>query len=191
MKLNKNLNYKHKASLSLSINIVVIFLISYFFVFPYYNSIIKANAMLMDHRIQFETKLIKEEKFSKISKNLTLIEDDIKKIENAFVDENNKLEFITILEGIVDDKNVDLKLNINFEKMVSNNKIIPLSLVLLGTYDNLMDVLVSIENLKYYINIENIDINNSKSVRNKASVLSGVSSNNILTMNISALSYWK
>ena len=154
MKLNKNLNYKHKASLSLSINIVVIFLISYFFVFPYYNSIIKANAMLMDHRIQFETKLIKEEKFSKISKNLTLIEDDIKKIENAFVDENNKLEFITILEGIVDDKNVDLKLNINFEKMVSNNKIIPLSLVLLGTYDNLMDVLVSIENLKYYINIE-------------------------------------
>ena len=191
MKLSKNLNYKHRALIGLSVSIIIVFLISYFFVFSYYNSVIKANNMLMDHRIQFETKLIKEEKFSKISKNLISIEDDIKEIEKAFIDQNNKLEFITLLEGIADENNVELDMNINFDEIASNDKTTPLDLILVGAYTNLMNVLVTIENLKYYINIQEININNSRGVRTKASVLNNSPSNNSLTMNINALSYWK
>ena len=191
MKLNKNLNYKQRALIGLSINLVLVLFISYFFVFSYYGNVVKANTMLMDHRIQFETKLIKEKKFAKISKNLTEIKNDVKKIENVFIDENNKLEFITILEGLADDNGVSLEMNINFEKITANDKITPLNLIIDGTYSNVMNVLVSIENLKYYINIENIGITNSKNTKSKASILNKVANSNNLTMSINALSYWK
>jgi hypothetical protein len=79
--------------------------------------------MLMNHRIEFATKLIKEEKFSKITKKLSDINDDIKIINKTFIDKNNKLEFITMLEGLAENNNVDLNLNINFNQIASNNKI--------------------------------------------------------------------
>ncbi len=191
MKFNKNLNYKQRAFLGLTINIAIMIAISYFFVFSYFNRVINANAMLINHRVEFEIKLIKEEKFSKISKNLSEIENDVKRIENAFIDQNKKLEFITMFEGLADDNRVEMMMNINFDKMNPKDKSIPLNLSLTGNYDSLMNFLVSIENIKPYININQVNLRSSSSNTKKPTSLGNIPSNNNLTMTIVALSYWK
>ncbi|MDA3840174.1 MAG: type 4a pilus biogenesis protein PilO [Patescibacteria group bacterium] len=190
MKLNKNINYKQKVLLGLTSNFVIAFLISYFFVFSYINRVEEASILLINHRVEFETKLIKEEKFSKISKNLTKIELDLRKIEKAFIDTNNKLEFITMFEGLADRTGIDMKMNINFEKISSKDSSAPLTLTLNGPYDNLMNFLVSVENLNYYINVNNIDIKNSN-IASSRTVAPNQNRDNSLTMQLSALTYWK
>lgn len=189
MKLNKNLDYKKRALLSLVLTTIVLLSIVYFFVFSYLDKVEEANHSLSNHRIEFETRLIKEEKISKIDKNLTDIAPDVKSIEKTFIDENNKLEFITMLEGLADKNLVNLEIKIDFNKIDPKNKSNYLNLNLLGSYSNLMNFLVSIENLDYYINVNNINL--SSPINNSGSVAGVPSDTRNLTMNIGALTYWK
>ena len=139
MKLNKNLNYKQKILLGLGVNFFIIFLIFYFFVLLYIDVVKGANIALMNYRIEFETNLIKETKFSKISKNLSEIENEIKIIDKSFIDQNKKIEFITMFEGLAEDSNVKMKMDINFDKIDSKNMSTPLNLSLSGNQQNLFN----------------------------------------------------
>lgn len=192
MKLIKNIDYKRKVLIGLSINFIILIVIIYFFVIPYSKHVLEANQRLIDNRVQFETKLIKEEKFSKISKNITKIEDNMRKIEESFINQNNKLEFITMFEGLADENSVHMDMKIDFETITPQNKSPKLNLTLTGNYTNLMNFLVSIENLKYYINITKININASPSNSINRSMGPNNSLNNSsLTMNIEAITHWK
>lgn len=191
MKLNKNLNYKQKILLGLAINFSIIFFILYFFVFSYLDIVKEANLMLINHRVDFETKIIKEVKFSKISKNLSKIEDEIKIIDKSFIDQNKKLEFITMFEGLADDNKIKMIMDISFDKINTKNYSVPLNLTLSGSQQNLLDLLVSIENLDYYININTIKISSINNATAKSSMLDKISSGSNLTMNIGAMTFWK
>jgi len=184
MKLNKNISYKQKVLIALSLNLIVLFLIVYFFITPYIDSVKAANKALIGRRTEFETMLIKEKKFSKISQNLSKIESEIDKIDRAFINKNNKLEFITMIEGLAEHNSLSLDMNIDFEA-IEKNKTVPLRLTVIGTYNNLMNFLVSIENLNYYINVNDVSISSA------GRSATGNENESSFTMNINSNTYWK
>jgi len=192
MKLTKNLNFKQKSLVNLAAIILVTIIIFYFFVYVYIEKVKTANKLLIEHRVQFETNLIKEEKFAKIRKNLNQIESELNLINKAFINENNKLEFITMLEGLASKHNVEMEIKINFDSIDPKDKSIILNLNTSGSYKNLLNLLQSLENLDFYVNIDNLSFSNSKISPNRSSLLGGTTAgSNNLNLLVQAKTYWR
>lgn len=191
MKSTKNINFQQKSLIRIFFTTLALLLMLYFLIFPYTKKVSKANIALSEHRTNFETKLIKEEKLSKISKNLNDIESRAKNIDKVFIDENNKLEFITMLEGLAEKNFVNLEIKIDFNKIDPIKKTNQINLVVNGSHLNTMNFLTTLESLIYYFNIYNININSNRTNIGNATIPGTNLSQNSLTMDINAITYWK
>jgi len=173
----KKITIKQKIVLFFFIFLLAALTITYTVLIPTIKAIIKEKESIIMQKIELEKKILREKNMVKLSEKLKIIKPQIETIENTFINKNRELEFITTLEGIALRNDVIQKLNLNIDKNFEKNYIkIPLNINVQGTYDNLIDYIVDLENYKYYININSIQFSFTQ---------------DNYSLSISADSYWK
>ena len=84
-------------------------------------------------------------------------------LSKIFVNDGEELQFITALEKIADDNNLDQEIDMREvtteeEAQTKDYQKIPITLKVIGGYQNFINYLAGLESLDYYINIEDFRI---------------------------------
>lgn len=191
----KNLNIFKKLIITIFIFLGAIISIYYFFMYPAMNDIKKLKAEIKNQKIDLEKRIINEKNVDLLSQKLNKIEPQMVKLEKIFINQNQELEFITTMEGISQNNAVNQKINFEMTGAVKeqNYKKVPINLVIVGDYTNILNYISDINKLPYYINIYNLELSAGTSVGQIFSdnqLLMRDTKKNI-TAKILAYTYWK
>jgi Tfp pilus assembly protein PilO len=131
-----------------------------FIIRPTIKEIKDLRAEIIKEKIELEKNINQEKKKAKLGAKLNKIKPQLNKLEGVFINENRSLEFITTLEGIANKNSVEQKIDLKFARMEKNQsyKKIPLSITAKGQIKNLINYLVDLETLNYYLNIKTLQI---------------------------------
>lgn len=195
----KILNTKQKTFLSLGAYLLLALAIYYFVVAKTTGDIKKLRGDIITEKINIEKNIAREKNMSELSDIVKKIEPQMEKFSQIFINQNRELEFITQLENIANKNNIKQTLNLTpFNPSINEDKNfytkIPISIEANGTFNGLINYISEIEYLKYYININKIDINSSFSAKNTPKITLdslGANSNKNFTITINATTYWK
>lgn len=208
------LNNQKKYSLSKKIsNIVIVFAIfaiaiSYFAIIPSILTIGDLKIAIINEKINTEKKYQNKKNAIEVENKISQIEPDITSLDDVFINKNRELEFITILENIANKNNINQKINLTppttstetkTSKTNKNKKSAekteeisipssPLNIVASGRFENIINYIQEINSLKYYINISGLDFSKTSEIINDEINLQ---SKQVITLNISAKTYWK
>ncbi|MCK4554354.1 type 4a pilus biogenesis protein PilO [Candidatus Parcubacteria bacterium] len=185
------LNLKKKISISIVIFILIIGGLIYFVVMPTINDIKKMGEEIENLRIDLEQKYIKGQSLRQLTENLKKIEPQLVILDQIFIKQNYELEFITKLEEIADQNNVSQTINLDTAKINKDKsyQTLPLRLSMRGNYKNIMNYLISMEALNYYINIDSMDLSSASAKLSATPEVQTTFSN--ISLTISANTYWK
>lgn len=189
----QKLNIKVKILITFLTYSLIIFLIFYFIILPKVNFIRKNSQAISERRIFLEEQYIRTRNFKKNNEEMKLVDEDINKLDDLFVDFNEDLQFIETLENLASNNNINQKISLGEIDGEEKNEFEKISLEISaeGSFLNIMKYLISLETLNYYINISSLDISKSQTnvekdfSENKASIL-----NNVICK-IKADTYWK
>jgi len=165
MALNKiGLNLKTKIIISIIIFVISIFSIVFFIVVPSIKDIRKIKNDIKDQQIDLEEKYLKGQSLRRLSTKIKQVEEEIKVLDQVFVDKHNGLDFITALENIANKNNITQKLNLVSPDEIDEDVIIKNNIQLSskGSFDNIVNYLLDLEALNYYVNINRLEISSSK-----------------------------
>lgn len=163
----------------------------YFVVMPTISDIKKMGEEIENQRIDLEQKYIKGQSLRKLTENLKKIEPQLVVLDQIFISQNHELEFITALEELANQNNISQKINLQ-ELPKDGNKAYqktPLQISAKGNFINLMNYLIDLEALNYYININSINLSSAYTAPSAASDEQTVFSN--INIALSADTYWK
>jgi len=160
LKIDFKFNLKKKIIFSLITLFIVIFFIVYLIVIPTVLDIKKMGNEIEAQRIDLEKKYIKGQNLKQLAENLKKIEPQLDKLDKIFINHNRELEFITTLEEIAQTNEITQKINLSTDQASESQKFkkMPLQLYAKGNFINLVNYLLSLENLYYYINIKSIEL---------------------------------
>ncbi len=194
--LNKKNKYKNKILINIALFFAFTLFVVYFLLLPATNKIKKLRVDIANAKIEINNAIEKEKNINNQTDKLKTIESQIEKLDKIFISRNRELEFITTLEGVASKNNIeqtfDLKAIPDFNDDDFIN--IPIIIKAKGEFNNVMNYLKDLETLAYYINISNLEITKNTSggqaVFSKNNY-SNEQSNSIITMNITANTYFK
>lgn len=157
----KKLSIKNKIILSFLFNSLVIFLIIFFVIMPRVRFIKEKGDEILEKRRFLEEQYIKAKNFRETNEDMNLVDEDIDKLDEVFVDYNEDLEFVETLERVADENNVEQEISLDSKKEGEESEFekIRLEISAEGSFFNVLNYLVSLETLDYYINISSLDIN--------------------------------
>ena len=140
------------ASFFVSILFVIFFIIS-----PTIHEIKKLNQYIYQEQKDLEIKYQTGKKNKEVRQNFSKIKPYLVQFDNIYLVEDKKIEFFTSLEKIAQKHN--LEFNIELLPLESSEKIVSLKLELEGEYFDFLKYLIDLEKSDYYININEILIN--------------------------------
>jgi len=185
------LNLKKKISITLIIFILIISGLIYFVVMPTINDIKKMGEEIENQRIDLEQKYIKGQSLKQLTENLKKTEPQLVILDQIFIKQDHELDFITKLEEIATQNNVAQTINLDIAKINKDKsyQALPLRLSARGNYKNIMNYLISLEALNYYINIDSTDLSSASA--KQSAVPEGQTTFSNIGLTISANTYWK
>ncbi len=190
----KSIGIKYKIILTLFINFLVIILIIYLIIIPRIRYIKENGEQIIRRRIFLEEQYIKVKRFMASNKDMNLVDADIQKLDEVFVDYDEDLQFIETLEKVAIDNNINQRISLGSIKNgeVSDFEKIILEISADGNFLNMMNYLINLETLNYYINISSLDIY-KPSTYNINDGLLGDESNSLsrVIYKITADTYWR
>ncbi len=169
-------------------------------IIPQINSINDLGERIKNHKIYLEAQYENKINEQKNKKKLEIIEKEIKKIDQMFISQNRELEFITTLEEIASRHNIEQKISLEDNNQKEKNhksyKKNRLQLTSQGTFSDLLNYLMDIESLNYYINIQSIEFvseNDENKNRYIPAIIQqeNINNNNQIMCKITANTYWK
>jgi len=186
-----NLNAKNKIILSVCLFLVICLILLYSIVLPNIKRIKYLQKSIINQKIEAEQNLIEQQNITQVNKKIQQIESQVDTLYSIFINTNKELEFITTLEGIASKNNITQTINLNFDAISTKQSYqeIPLNLDVKGTYNNLINYLIDLETLRYYINIHSFSITMLSSGQSPKD--GGLVASPNYTMNLSANTYWK
>ncbi len=180
----KKISLKSKVIISTIFFVLFIASIVFFIIIPAVNDIKTIRDEINGQRLDLEIKYVKGQSLKSISEKLEKVQPKIDELDRVFIDKNRNLDFITALEEVALNNNIIQKINLLDKKDGGVYELIPVQLFSSGSFNNVMDYLVDLESLSYYINIDSIRITSS----NKTLAGSYDGGVNIL---IFATTYWR
>ncbi len=179
---SKKIGLKNKIIILVVLLIGFFAILSYFIIMPTISDILNMKDAINQQRHDLEKKYLQGQSLRRLSENLKKTEPQLTTLNNVFIDQNRALEFVTTLEGIAAKNNVSQKINLMTDNAVEYSvyKKIPLQVMVEGDFPSILNYLIDMESLNYYININNLDI-----------VKSNDTGKNDVVMQITADTYWK
>jgi Tfp pilus assembly protein PilO len=190
----QNLSTKKKIIITLFTNSLVIFLIINFVIIPRIRFIKESSKEIIDRKVFLEEQYIKAKKFRENNEEMEVVDEDIQKLDKVFVSHDNDLQFIESLEKTALDNNIKQKILLGSVQNSKDNEFekIILEISAEGNFKNMMNYLISLETLDYYINISSLDILKATShqIGDESSDIGSNSLSNVICK-ITADTYWK
>ena len=189
----KNLSIRNKMIATFLAYSLLIFFIIYFIIFPRVKFIRENGREIIERRVFLEEQYIRARNFKENNEEMKLVDADIQKLDEVFVNYDNDLQFIETLEKIAIDNNVNQKISLGAIKNeeISEFEKITLEISANGNFLNIMNYLIDLETLNYYINISSLDIFESKVDIERGPGEEGPSSSSNVSCKITADTYWK
>ena len=185
---NFNLDIKKKITIRVLTSLVLFFLIIYFFAFPLIKKIKTQKEDIIAKKIELEDRMSKDKNIIGLNEQIKKIEPELLELDKIFININRELDFITLLESVANNNNVEQRLNI-VPGQAKNDDIYqtqPLIIDANGEFKNIIQYIADLEALTYYITINSINISEisklGKDDENK---------NNFVKLTINGLTYWK
>lgn len=182
------LNLRNKIILSIVIFFIFIFVVIYFVIFPSIRDIRSIRNNIELQRTDLERKYVKGQSLRKLSEKLEKSEEKIHVLDQVFIGKEDGLKFITTIEGIAGKNNINQKINLLPAIATDNgySQLVPLQLFPQGNFNQLLNYLVGLETLNYYINIKSLDLSSdSRAASGEEKSLGNVS------LFIAADTYWR
>lgn len=154
------LDLRKKIILSFVGFFVFIFAIIFFIIIPAVRDIKNIGAEIEWQRMDLEKKYIKGQNLKNVSEKLKKAEEKIHVLDRIFVDGNNSLGFITAVEAVANNNNVDQKINLppSVEAGDSLYQTVPLQIFSQGDFNQQLNYLIGLETLNYYINVKLLEL---------------------------------
>jgi Tfp pilus assembly protein PilO len=183
-----NFSLKNKIIVIIVGFLIFISLIIFLIVIPTVNDILEIGKEIENQRIDLEAKYIKGQNLRQLTENLEKINSQLSKLEQIFISNNRELEFITTLEGVASKNSISQKINLGNQEDIANYdyKKTAIQLIAQSNFTNIINYLLDLESLEYYLNIKNIELTLASS-KQGADVAPGA----IINMFISAETFWK
>jgi Tfp pilus assembly protein PilO len=189
----QKLNIKVRIFITFLIYSAVIFLIFYFIILPKINFIKENGKAISERRIFLEEQYIRVRNFKQNNEEMKLVDEDIDKLDEVFVNYNEDLQFIETLENLASDNNINQKISLGKVESEGKDEFeeITLEISAEGSFLNIMKYLISLETLNYYINISFLDISKVQTIVEKDFSENRVGILNNVICKIKADTYWK
>ncbi|MBU2474596.1 hypothetical protein KKA20_01415 [Patescibacteria group bacterium] len=157
------LSIKRKIIISIIFLFLIIFIIIYFIIVPAILDIMQIKKIINTQRIELERDYLKGQNLKQMLAQINEVKSQSAVLDKVFVEKNNGLEFIEILERTAKNNNITQKIdlfNYNFDEILNNNSYEKVSIQLLTTGDFIdqLNYLIDLETLNYYINIKILNI---------------------------------
>jgi len=171
-----NLNLKQKILLANGVIGLILLIIAVFIVGPSIRDILKLKSEINNIQSQLEERYQKTQKLKKSLKELTDIKQATTLMEQSLIKPGEEINLITTLENIATLHQINQTLNLNLvdegklnlEK--KDSRIFPvyyrLSFLNEGTFLNHLAYLKELEQLPYYVIIENVNFDKRKNQQN-------------------------
>jgi Tfp pilus assembly protein PilO len=156
----KKINYLNRIYLLTGIFSAILFVLINLVITPTISEIKDTKKNVVNQKNELEKKLNREKNLVTLNENLKKIGPEVDFLSQIFIDKDKELEFITTLEGIASKNSINQSLNLGTERSVKFGQYIktPIEISADGRYNDMVDYLINIENLKYYININSLDL---------------------------------
>lgn len=182
----KNTSYPRKFFYSFLLTAASLAILAYGLAFPTIRQIKELRANIISQKLDLEKKLSQDRNMSQLSEKLKKIEPQLDLLDSVFLSQNQDLEFITALEGLASRFQLSQQLALGMDKTVTNNGyyIVPATIDVSGSLGNVIDYLKALEKMKFYVNIEALDLSSATPGQSDASSAK-------YSLKISALTYWQ
>ena len=190
---NKKLGTSNKIIIKLASFLLGTAILIYFIALPNVKAIEALKVEILNTKINIHESIEKEKNLNTLKNDLKKIEPKTDKLNRVFINKDQELEFITNMEKIAidNDVNQDLSLN-NFPEENNDFSAINLDINVQGDFNSLMNYLKDLETSQYYLNINHLSLqSNNSQGSTKIAPNTGVASKSKLNLNIKADTYFK
>ncbi len=156
----KNISVKIKLGLFITLFIIITLLFSYFVIIPSAIKIVNIKNDIKAKRTTIEKKYEDRKKIGNVDKHIKEIKTNIQLLDKPFVNNNQKLEFITTLESLATKNNVEQSIDLITSEISDKNfyKIIPTRISVKGKFEDIFNYSLGIESLNEYLNVQYLKI---------------------------------
>jgi len=160
IKFFRKLNARYKIIIIVCLLLAVAGGLAYGVIMPAFDSIQKMKKDIQVRRVEIERKYQQRKVIGDISKKVEKIKSQISLLNDPFVLNNKKLEFITKLEDLAERNRIqqDISLMTEEEKDMGVYKVIPIKILAVGEFQDQLNYLIGLETLKQYINADYLKI---------------------------------
>ncbi len=157
--MNFNMTFKKKIFFSVFLTIAIVFSCIYFGFFLGINDIKGKDEELELQARALKEKYKEEEKIRKNNYKLREKKDKVETLNKGFINPKEVLKFITSLEDIATNNNINQEMNLS-EMEVENNVYQKknINIITKGMASDQLNYLKELENLNYYLNIKSLEI---------------------------------
>lgn len=196
LELDKKNSPQNKLLINSLLFIIFVTFTSYFILIPTINKIKRLRVDIANTKIKINSALEKRKNINSQANKLKTVENQIEKLDKVFISRNRELEFITTLESIASKNNVEQTFDLKDipDSTTSEFLTIPISIKAKGKFNDIMDYLINLETMTYYINITDIELATTGAPRRGSFSINQetpANDGNIITMNITADTYFK
>ncbi|MBU1164075.1 type 4a pilus biogenesis protein PilO [Patescibacteria group bacterium] len=155
------MNIVKKFIIYLVIVIIIYVSIIFFVIIPTTSDIQAISDQIYNERIDLEKRYKKGQLIKQLVEDFRKIKPQQDRLELIFVKESEILNFVTSLENLANNNNIDLSIKLKEIENTNNIASMPLDLTIGGSYQNVIAYLNDIEKQDYYFSIDSIRINSA------------------------------
>lgn len=171
MQINMNFDFfkkipaKKKLMIASGFLILFVFCFAYFIIFPLMADIKSMSTEIEEKERKIKKKHQQKKLLAENKKKLEQIDSDSEVLNSFFVLDSKNLEFITKLEEVASNSNVEQDLRLITKEQSSKGfyRMIPLEIKTAGSMKSQLDYLVKLESLDEFIDIDYLAINSASS----------------------------
>lgn len=155
------INSKHKMAIVIGLLLVFVINIFLFLLLPTISDVKEIKKEIQAQRREVERQYEQRKEFGDISDKLKEIKSQLGLLNKPFVLNAKKLEFITELERLAQENNIDQEIELKMDKAQKRGfyRIVPLNISTSGEFRDQMKYLIGLETLDEYINVHYLILN--------------------------------
>ena len=167
-----NLNLKSKIIISFTFYLILILTVVMFIIIPRIKFIKEVGGEITRQKQFLEEQYRNSKNLKEVNKNFEFISLNTEKLDKVFIYYDEDLQFIQSLEKVAFDNNVKQKISLDTkseeergDKECDNVK---LELTVNGSFFNIMNYLIDLEAINYYVNVDFLNITKFSQSKDKS-----------------------
>jgi len=151
-----HLSARTKIFITIVVVAIIIGAIIYTIIIPVMSDIKKISATITDQKVDLERKYRRGQLLRKTVENFERVKPRKERLTSIFMRQGEELDFITTLEQIAEKNRLDQKIRLQIDNPA--DRVIPLGLVVQGSYNQIMNYLADLEKLDFYYNVSALSL---------------------------------